>query len=55
MKVIGDLQSVLLGLWATDVWWMDMQQMLWLYALMMQMCPFALQFEPLVSMVISPV
>jgi len=25
MKVIGDLQSVLLGLWATDVWWMCMQ------------------------------
>lgn len=26
MKVIGDLQSVLLGLWATDVWLMCMQQ-----------------------------
>jgi hypothetical protein len=26
MKVIGDLQYVLLGLWATDVWWMYLQQ-----------------------------
>ena len=26
MKVNGDLQSVLLGSWATDVWWMYKQQ-----------------------------
>jgi len=26
MKVMADLQSVLLGSWATDVWWMYLQQ-----------------------------
>jgi len=44
MKVIADLQSVLLGSWATCL--LDVHAaMLWHYALMMQTCPFAVQFD----------